>query len=64
MCIRDRTGSAKSTLVSLISRLYDVDRGSVIVGGEDVRKYDLEVLRNEVAAVSYTHLTSVQVRLK
>ena len=45
------TGSAKSTLVSLISRLYDVDRGSVIVGGEDVRKYDLEVLRNEVAVV-------------
>ena len=37
--------------MSLISRLYDVDRGSVIVGGEDVRKYDLEVLRNEVAVV-------------
>ena len=45
------TGSAKSTLVSLISRLYDVDRGSVIVGGVDVRNYDLEVLRNEVAVV-------------
>ena len=45
------TGSAKSSLVSLISRLYDVDRGSVLVGGQDVRKYDLEVLRNEVAVV-------------
>ena len=45
------TGSAKSSLVNLISRLYDVDRGSVYVGGEDVRKYDLEVLRNEVSVV-------------
>lgn len=45
------TGSAKSSLVNLISRLYDVDRGSVEVGGHDVRKYDLEVLRNEVAVV-------------
>ncbi len=45
------TGSAKSSLVNLISRLYDVDRGNVKVGGEDVRKYDLEVLRNEVAVV-------------
>lgn len=45
------TGSAKSTLVNLISRLYDVDSGSVIVGGEDVRNYDLEVLRNEVSVV-------------
>lgn len=45
------TGSAKSSLVNLISRLYDVDRGSVFVGGQDVRKYDLEVLRNEVAVV-------------
>ena len=45
------TGSAKSSLVNLISRLYDVDRGSVLVGGQDVRKYDLEVLRNEVAVV-------------
>ena len=45
------TGSAKSSLVNLISRLYDVDRGSVVVGGEDVRHYDLEVLRNEVAVV-------------
>ena len=45
------TGSAKSSLVNLISRLYDVDRGSVLVGGQDVRKYDLGVLRNEVAVV-------------
>ena len=45
------TGSAKSTLVSLISRLYDVDSGCVLVGGEDVRNYDLEVLRNEVSVV-------------
>ena len=45
------TGSAKSTLVSLISRLYDVDFGCVLVGGEDVRNYDLEVLRNEVSVV-------------
>ena len=45
------TGSAKSSLVNLISRLYDVDRGSVEVGGHDVREYDLEVLRNEVAVV-------------
>lgn len=45
------TGSAKSSLVSLISRLYDVDRGGVVVGGEDVRHYDLEVLRDEVAVV-------------
>ena len=45
------TGSAKSTLVSLISRLYDVDFGCVLVGGEDVRNYNLEVLRNEVSVV-------------
>ena len=45
------TGSAKSSLVNLISRLYDVDRGSVEVGGHDVREYDLEVLRNEGAVV-------------
>ncbi|MEG0276616.1 MAG: ABC transporter ATP-binding protein [Coprobacillus sp.] len=45
------TGSAKSSLVNLISRLYDVDRGSVVVGGQDVRHYDLEVLRDEVAVV-------------
>lgn len=45
------TGSAKSSLVNLISRLYDVDEGSVVVGGQDVRKYDLEVLRDEVSVV-------------
>lgn len=45
------TGSAKSSLVNLISRLYDVSDGSVRVGGRDVREYDLEVLRTEVAVV-------------
>ena len=45
------TGSAKSTLVNLISRLYDVNDGSVLVGGTDVRDYDLEVLRDEVSVV-------------
>ena len=45
------TGSAKSSLVNLISRLYDVTDGSVSVGGIDVRKYDLDVLRRQVAVV-------------
>lgn len=45
------TGSSKSSLVNLISRLYDVDRGSVKVGGKDVRTYDLETLRRQVAVV-------------
>ena len=45
------TGSSKSTLIQLISRLYDVTEGSVRVGGVDVRKYDLETLRNQVAVV-------------
>ena len=45
------TGSAKSTLVQLIPRLYDVKEGSVRVGGVDVREYDLETLRDEVAMV-------------
>ncbi len=45
------TGCGKSSLVSLISRLYDVTSGSVKVGGEDVRSYDLETLRNQVAVV-------------
>ena len=45
------TGSAKSSLVNLISRLYDVSEGSVKVGGIDVRNYDMEVLRNQVAVV-------------
>ena len=45
------TGSGKTTLIQLISRLYDVTSGAVCVGREDVRKYDLEVLRNQVAVV-------------
>ena len=45
------TGSSKSTIVNLIPRLYDVTKGSIKVGGVDVRDYDLETLRNEVAVV-------------
>ncbi len=45
------TGSAKSSLVNLISRLYDATEGQVMVGGRDVREYDLDTLRNEVAVV-------------
>ena len=45
------TGSAKSTLVQLIPRLYDVSRGSVRVGGHDVREYDIEALRDAVSMV-------------
>ena len=45
------TGSAKTGLVNLISRLYDVTDGSVLVGDRDVREYDIETLRNEVAVV-------------
>ncbi len=45
------TGSSKSSLIQLISRLYDVSEGAVSVGGVDVREYDLETLRNEVAVV-------------
>ena len=45
------TGSAKSTLVQLIPRLYDTDKGEVIVGGHDVRDYKLHVLRDDVAMV-------------
>ncbi len=45
------TGSGKSSLVNLICRLYDVDEGSVCVGGRDVRQYDMEVLRNQVSVV-------------
>ena len=45
------TGSSKSTLVQLIPRLYDVTGGTLKVGGVDVRKYDLEVLRDNVAMV-------------
>lgn len=45
------TGSSKSSLVNLISRLYDTDTGSVIVGSHDVREYDMDTLRNKVAVV-------------
>jgi len=45
------TGSSKTSLVNLISRLYDVSEGTVYVGGKDVRSYDLETLRNEVSVV-------------
>ncbi len=45
------TGSSKSTLIQLISRLYDVTEGSVRVGGVDVRDYDMEVLRDQVSVV-------------
>ncbi len=45
------TGSGKSSLVNLICRLYDVNEGSVCVGGVDVRQYDTEVLRNQVSVV-------------
>ena len=45
------TGSGKSSLVGLVSRLYDVSEGRILVGGRDVREYDLEVLRNQVAVV-------------
>ncbi len=45
------TGSSKTSLVNLISRLYDTKSGSVSVGGADVKRYDLETLRNEVSVV-------------
>lgn len=45
------TGSAKSSLVNLISRLYDVTEGSLLVGGLDVKQYDMEALRNQVSVV-------------
>ncbi len=45
------TGSAKTSLVNLLSRLYDADSGQVLVGGRDVRDYDLDVLRSKVAVV-------------
>lgn len=45
------TGSSKTSLVNMISRLYDVDEGAVYVGGKDVRSYDLETLRNQVSVV-------------
>ena len=45
------TGSGKTSLIQLISRLYDVSEGSVMVGGVDVRQYDLDTLRNQVSVV-------------
>ncbi len=45
------TGSAKTSLVNLISRLYDVTNGEILVGGRNVKDYDMEVLRNQVAVV-------------
>ena len=45
------SGGGKSTIASLISRFYDVTDGSVIVGGRDVREYDIDVIRNQVAVV-------------
>ncbi len=45
------TGSAKSSLVNLVSRLYDVSEGQLLVGGVNVKDYDMEVLRNQVAVV-------------
>ena len=50
------TGSGKTSLIQLISRLYDVTEGSVLVGGVDVREYDLEVLRNQVSVVLQKNL--------
>lgn len=50
------TGSGKSSLMMLVSRLYDASEGCVKVGGEDVRKYDLEVLRKEVSVVQQKNM--------
>jgi len=50
------TGSSKTTLVQLISRLYDVSGGTVLVGGKDVREYDLDTLRGEVSVVLQKNL--------
>jgi ATP-binding cassette subfamily B protein len=50
------TGSGKSTLVSLISRLYDTNEGEVMVGGHNVKEYDLETLRNNVSIVLQQNL--------
>lgn len=45
------TGSAKTSLVNLISRLYDVTKGEILVGGKNVKEYDIESLRNQVSVV-------------
>ena len=50
------TGSSKTTLINLISRLYDTTEGEVFVGGKNVKEYDLEVLRNNVAVVLQKNL--------
>ena len=50
------TGSGKSSLVQLIPRLYDVTKGSLYVGGVDVKEYDLDVLRNQVSMVSQNNV--------
>ena len=50
------TGSSKSSLVNLISRLYDVSEGAVLVAGRDVRDYDMEALRNQVAVVLHKNV--------
>ena len=55
------TGSGKTSFANLISRLYDVDSGSIKVGGRDVREYDLEVLRDQVAVVLQKKLSFSQV---
>ena len=49
--ILGNTGSSKTTLISLIPRLYDTTSGKILVGGKDVKEYDLEVLRDSVAVV-------------
>ena len=60
------TGSAKSTFVQLIPRLYDVTKGEVLVGGKDVRKYDLETLRNSIIGrvPPYKILSAGQMEMK
>lgn len=50
------TGSAKTSLVNLVSRLYDVTKGQVLVGGRDVREYEMETLRNQVSVVLQTNV--------
>ncbi len=50
------TGSGKTSLINLISRLYDVSSGAVYVGGHDVREYDIKVLRNQIAVVLQKNL--------